>query len=580
MPVSPQDFALWSRMTGNPMPRTPAEQMRLAPQVFQFNQQLAQGRNPLQSAAESISSTIDKVGKAALGLGVVAGAGLLAGKGLQNLSNRTAAEGAKVEEPAETVADIPSSSDTQAAKLLPPGKPSIYELMREGATPSPSKEFLSSAISRYSRPEETPDIEVVRVEEMPASKAAPTLGGEPEDVVKVTQIEMPSKGVSSEDIVQAVQTAKSRTAAERRASRLADAPDFGDTREILPKDLDLYAQHTQAMHRSGVSERAQQFLNRLGLDDEVAVDNDIIAANPGSNTALASQDVTSADPASTIGQRISSNQTGAAVAARSAAVPKQTVASKLSQQQSVVHLDEADNELVGAPAPGAVEALKKGRQYQEMKQRYEGLQDIASPGTEGVSSTDVLPTVQRSTPVPTSQPAPRGASPAEVAEYDANLARGMSTTPQAERIAIRNRHFEKKYGAAPAVVTEEVQVAKPAGVAPVAFLKGKASTVMPQATQRGTVEHAVAEAMEQREGMRQPPEGTQVFELPKGGTRQVKLYPSQQVGVVYANDPHTEYSYKSSPEYYGELEGMLKRGEFVPGGTGFIQAGRNLGQLY
>jgi hypothetical protein len=104
--------------------------------------------------------------------------------------------------------------------------------------------------------------------------------------------------------------------------------------------------------------------------------------------------------------------------------------------------------------------------------------------------------------------------------------------------------------------------------------------VRPAATQRGTVEHAVAEAMEQREGMRQPPEGTQVFELPKGGTRQVKLYPSQQVGVVYANDPHTEYSYKSSPEYYGELEGMLKKGEFVPGGTGFIQAGKNLGYLY
>ena len=534
MPVSPQDYALWSRMTGNPIPTSPAERMAVAPQVHDFSRNF--GRRTEKSG---FRKAVDVIGKAALAAGAVAGAAALADKfGGTDDGGVEEVEIKDVTEPSEST------------RVSPKG-------------------FLSSAISGLG-------------DEGPAEPEAPTPtpGDEPEDVVKVTQIEMPNKGVSSEDIVQAIQTAKGRTAADRRASRLADAPDFGDTREILPKDLALYEQHVEAVHRRGVSERAQQFLNRLSLDDEVAVDNDIIAANPGSNTALASQDVTSADPASAIGQRLSSNQTGAVVAERAAAAPEQTVASKLSQQQSPVHLDEADTELVGAPAAGAIEAFKKGRQYQEMKQRYEGLQDIASPGMEGPSSTDVLPTVQRSTPVPTAQPAPRGASPAEVAELDATLARGLSTTPEAERIAIRNRQLEKKYGAAPAVVTEEVQVAKPAGVAPVAFLKEKASTVMPRATQRGTVEHAVAEAMEQREGMRQPPEGTQVFELPKGGTRQVKLYPSQQVGVVYANDPHTEYSYKSSPEYYEELEGMLKKGEFVPGGTGFIQAGRNLGQLY
>jgi hypothetical protein len=374
---------------------------------------------------------------------------------------------------------------------------------------------------------------------------------------------MPSKGVSSEDIVQAVQTAKSRTAAERRASRLADAPDFGDTREILPKDLALYEQHVEAVHRRGVSERAQQFLNRLGLDDEVAVDNDIIAANPGSNTALASQDVTSADPASAIGQRISSNQTGAAVAERSAAAPKQTVASKLSQQQNVVHLDEADNELVGAPAAGAIEAFKKGRQYQEMKQRYEGLQDIASPGTEGVSSTDVLPTVQRSTPVPTAQPAPRGASPAEIAELDATLARGMSTTPEAERIAIRNRQLEKKYGAAPAVVAEEVEVAKPAAVAPVAFLKEKASTVMPKATRRGTFEQTMAEAKEMYEGQLNPPKGT-VQGSPEGGSSFIeyaRIYPDNTMGVKVRNEG-VEYVHKIAPGFAPYAAEMIKSGDF------------------
>ena len=225
MPVSPQDYALWSRMTGNPIPTSPAERMAVAPQVHDFSRNF--GRRTEKSG---LRKAVDVIGKAALAAGAVAGAAALADK-------------------------FGGTDDG-----------GVEEVEIKDVTP---KEFLSSAISGLG-------------DEGPAEPEAPTPtpGGEPEDVVKVTQIEMPNKGVSSEDIVQAIQTAKGRTAADRRASRLADAPDFGDTREILPKDLDLYAQHTQAMHRSGVSERAQQFLNRLSLDDEVAVDNDIIAANP------------------------------------------------------------------------------------------------------------------------------------------------------------------------------------------------------------------------------------------------------------------------------------------------------------
>jgi hypothetical protein len=326
------------------------------------------------------------------------------------------------------------------------------------------------------------------------------------------------------------------------------------------------------MHQRGVSERAQKFLNRLGLDDEVAVDNDIIAQNPGSNTALASQDITSADPASAIGQRISTNQTGAAAEARGAAIPQATVASKLATQQNPVHTEESGYGLVGGSEAGAAEAFRKGRQYQAMKQQYPALRDIASPAQEGVSSSSVLPSVTPSAPVAsvtqeTAQPALRGASSAEIAELDAVLARSMSTTPQAERIALRNRHLEKKYGAAPAVITEEVEVAKPVGVAPVDFLKEKASTVMPQATQRGTVEHAVAEAMERLEGERGPaPEGTISYGQPYKGspTKGVRLYPSGQVGWQFKDaygKGTTEYGHNVDPEFLPYLKEGLERGD-------------------
>jgi hypothetical protein len=104
----------------------------------------------------------------------------------------------------------------------------------------------------------------------------------------------------------------------------------------------------------------------------------------------------------------------------------------------------------------------------------------------------------------------------------------------------------------------------------------------PAATTRGTLEHALAEAEEQREGMRDAPAGTIIHNIPtatRSGTRQVKLYPNQQVGVVYSHDPHTEYGYKSDPRYYEELKSMLEQGGFHPGGTAFITAGRNLGLL-
>jgi hypothetical protein len=138
------------------------------------------------------------------------------------------------------------------------------------------------------------------------------------------------------------------------------------------------------------------------LDDEVAVDNDIVAQNPLSNTALAAQDVTSADPASAIGQRISTNQTGAAAEARGAAIPQATVASKLATQQSPVHTEESGYGLVGGADAGAAEAFRKGRQYQAMKQQYSALRDIASPTQEGVSSSSVLPSVTPPGPVKTS----------------------------------------------------------------------------------------------------------------------------------------------------------------------------------
>jgi hypothetical protein len=77
MPVSPQDFALWSDLTGNPYPQTPAERMALAPQVYQFTRSIGRRGGPAMSP---VRQAVDVVGKAALAAGALAGAAYLGGK--------------------------------------------------------------------------------------------------------------------------------------------------------------------------------------------------------------------------------------------------------------------------------------------------------------------------------------------------------------------------------------------------------------------------------------------------------------------------------------------------------------------
>ena len=68
MPVSPADFEFYSRMTGQPIPNTPAGRMAIAPQVY------AMRRSPLSKVGDFISGA----GKAAaLAGGAFAGAALL-----------------------------------------------------------------------------------------------------------------------------------------------------------------------------------------------------------------------------------------------------------------------------------------------------------------------------------------------------------------------------------------------------------------------------------------------------------------------------------------------------------------------
>mgnify|MGYP003136144488 CR=1 FL=1 len=69
MPVSYQDFVLYSRATGAPLPRTPQERMQMTPQVYNFTRQI--GGRP-----SGIRQGLSAVGR---GLAVLGGAGVAVG---------------------------------------------------------------------------------------------------------------------------------------------------------------------------------------------------------------------------------------------------------------------------------------------------------------------------------------------------------------------------------------------------------------------------------------------------------------------------------------------------------------------
>lgn len=149
MPVSPQDYALWSDLTGNPYPQSPAERMALAPEVYNFTRNVNQGKRP----PGAIRRAVDVIGKTALAAGAIAGAAYLAGGfGSQDLDDEP--EIGPLAQPsgfAPASADItpPTTSDRYAQDVVPhqttamqtlrgtsPGKPTVVDSEEKPATQS------------------------------------------------------------------------------------------------------------------------------------------------------------------------------------------------------------------------------------------------------------------------------------------------------------------------------------------------------------------------------------------------------------------------------------------------------------
>ena len=108
MPVSPQDFELYSRMTGAPMPSDAMSRMQMAPEVFKFTKDFAKKPNILEKTGNLVKNIV-RGAVMALGAPLVAASEAENARMQEQLRNQTRVTGdSEVERqksPAEIIED-------------------------------------------------------------------------------------------------------------------------------------------------------------------------------------------------------------------------------------------------------------------------------------------------------------------------------------------------------------------------------------------------------------------------------------------------------------------------------------------
>jgi len=162
MPVSPQDFALWSDLTGNPYPQTPAERMALAPHVYDYTRNLGRRGGPTMGP---VRRAVDVLGKAALTAGAIAGAAYLGtryGEGFTKLglddepgvpAPQTAGAGGPLSQVERAAADVtpPTTSQQYGQSVVPEQTSAVQEVkglsaIKPTQTPIEAKPVTQSAV--------------------------------------------------------------------------------------------------------------------------------------------------------------------------------------------------------------------------------------------------------------------------------------------------------------------------------------------------------------------------------------------------------------------------------------------------
>lgn len=484
MPVSPQEFARWSTLTGNPYPQTPAERMALAPQVYEFNRNLGRVGGPSMSPARR---AVDVVGKAALAAGALAGAAYLGSKYLGGGDDNGGGGG------------FPASF----GKLDLDNEPGI------GSTVAEAAPDLNSQVARNSG-----DI-----------TAETTAGNYSQNLnPNQTSAVQEAKGLSSFKPTTSPIEAKPATQSEVISSQQHFSP--GTEAEMLGQGA---AEKAAAFRKSKAYALMQQRYSTLREPGEELIGggSEPAAAIETKPTVLTDVNVGEAlhnkgyylagDPTNPTDLRIytpggrelyvshpyaGSSHRGI----QQTALAEQGEARQILESVGVTP-EEAHNYWTKKFTPAMEESA-----VVEMARPATVSRPVATPVTVGG----------------------KGPSAEEIREIDTSLARGMARHTPEQRVEIRNQMLAKKYGSAPAPAEVETIVTTTQPV-PLRVVSEPA-----QKSTKVKVNEFLSK-MSQGEG---PLESYEIPSARSSAVRGINLYPGGEVGVVFPTKQGSkEYAY-------------------------------------
>ena len=269
MPVSPQDFELYSRMTGAPMPSDAMSRMQMAPEVFQFTKNFAKNPNIL----EKTGNLLKNIGRGAvmtLGAPLVAASEAEQARMSEQLRNQTA----KVDSEEATVPN-PTEENVKSQPVSPAIAKIEKEMELEQLKQANKLELLAKKkedkeVTQQTTTEKADDL-VERVKSRIDDPQEPTTAdayGQPVVQNQTTEGVLDKKMEQGSDMAFENDTV---------AEVLSESQDSQPVEFVDPKQVQSQMK-SDMVGASATSKKVSSFLDKLGGSDQQKIDPILLAA--------------------------------------------------------------------------------------------------------------------------------------------------------------------------------------------------------------------------------------------------------------------------------------------------------------
>ena len=269
MPVSPQDFELYSRMTGAPMPSDAMSRMQMAPEVYQFTRNFAKNPNIL----EKTGNLLKNIGRGAvmtLGAPLVAASEAEQARMSEQLRNQTA----KVDSEEATVPN-PTEENVKSQPVSPAIAKIEKEMELEQLKQANKLELLSKKKEAKEATQQTTiekaDNLVERVKSRIDDPQEPTTAdayGQPVVQNQTTEGVIDKKMEQGSDMAYENDTV---------AEVLSESQDSQPVEFVDPKQVQAQME-SDMIGASATSKRVSSFLDKVGGSGKQKVDPILLAA--------------------------------------------------------------------------------------------------------------------------------------------------------------------------------------------------------------------------------------------------------------------------------------------------------------